>query len=59
MSRDMTKAPHHQAAFINNIAEEGSKAEAVRFLQETWNELCEAKKEIIRLREELAEKQRK
>lgn len=36
--------PHHQAAFINAIADEGTKAEAIHFLQETWNELCELKK---------------
>lgn len=27
------------AAFINNIADEGTKAEAIQFLQETWDEL--------------------
>lgn len=34
---------HHPAAFINTIHESGSKAEAVDHLQQTWNELCEAK----------------
>lgn len=32
--------PHRPAAFINAIAEEGTKAEAVEWLQKTWNELC-------------------
>ena len=36
--------PHHQAAFINAITEEGTKAEACEWLQKTWNELCELKK---------------
>lgn len=34
----MKKWPHQPAAFINAIAEEGSKAEAVEWLQNTWNE---------------------
>jgi hypothetical protein len=33
----------HTAAFINAIAEEGTKDEAVEWLQKTWNELCEAR----------------
>jgi len=33
-----TKFPHSPAAFINNIAEEGTKDEAIRWLQTTWNE---------------------
>ena len=51
----MGKAPHAQAAFINAIADEGTKDEAVQFLQETWNELCEARDEITALRARLAE----
>lgn len=31
--------PHSPAAFINVIAESGTKEEAVKYLQETWNEL--------------------
>lgn len=31
--------PHVPAAFINVIAESGDKAEAVKHLQETWNEV--------------------
>lgn len=34
------KYPHVPAAFINAIAEEGTKEEAVEWLQKTWNELC-------------------
>jgi len=36
-------APHCQAAFINAIREEGTKEEACNYLQETWNDLCEAR----------------
>ena len=32
--------PHCPAAFINVIAESGTKRETIQFLQETWNELC-------------------
>lgn len=32
--------PHVPAAFINAIAEEGTKAEAVEYLQRQWNECC-------------------
>lgn len=32
---------HHPAAFINAIAEEGTKEEAVQYLQKIWNENCE------------------
>jgi Holliday junction resolvasome RuvABC DNA-binding subunit len=30
---------HHPAAFINVIAEEGTKEDAVQHLQQTWNNL--------------------
>jgi uncharacterized protein YbdZ (MbtH family) len=46
----MNDAPHCQAAFINAIREEGSKAQACDYLQKTWNELMQAKAEIRRLR---------
>lgn len=36
-------APHVQAAFINAIADEGTKAEAIEWLQKTWNELCQVR----------------
>lgn len=32
--------PHVPAAFINNIAEEGTKEEAIEWLQKQWNETC-------------------
>src|SRR5690348_10626363 len=31
----------HPAAFINSIADEGTKAEAVEWLQRTWDDLCD------------------
>lgn len=31
----------HPAAFINAIADEGTKSEAVEWLQRTWDELCD------------------
>ncbi len=39
----------HPAAFINAIAEEGTKAEAIKYLQETWDELMDAKTKIKEL----------
>lgn len=36
----MKDYPHVPAAFINAIAEEGTKAEAVEYLQKLWNENC-------------------
>jgi hypothetical protein len=38
------KYPHVPAAFINAIAEEGTKAEAIQYLQEQWNETCALRK---------------
>lgn len=35
----MSELPHYPAAFINAISEEGTKGEAVDWLQKTWNEL--------------------
>ena len=37
---DPVKHPHVPAAFINAIAEGGTKAEAVEWLQKLWNENC-------------------
>lgn len=37
---DDNPAPHVQAAFINAIREEGTKAEACDWLQKIWNEKC-------------------
>lgn len=39
----MAKYP---AAFINTIAESGSKAEAIKYLQETWDELQDIKEAL-------------
>jgi len=46
----MSDAPHTPAAFINAIAEEGSKKEAIEWLQKTWNERCQLEREIEALR---------
>jgi hypothetical protein len=40
---------HDPAAFINAIAEKGTKDDAVQCLQKTWIELSEARAEIKRL----------
>jgi hypothetical protein len=45
----MSDYPHVPAAFINAIAEEGTKEEAIRYLQEQWNETCALKKQIRKL----------
>lgn len=37
---DKPAAPYVCAAFINAIAEEGTKDEALEYLQRTWNSLC-------------------
>lgn len=37
------------AAFINSIAEEGAKAEAIEFLSQTWSELVNLEIALIRL----------
>lgn len=42
----MAKYP---AAFINAIAEEGTKQEAVQYLQETWDELMTLQNSLRRL----------
>jgi hypothetical protein len=44
LSKQEAATPAHvPAAFINAIAEEGTKAEAIEWLQKTWNELCALK----------------
>src|ERR1044071_57072 len=40
--------PHVPAAFINAIAEEGTKAEAIEYLQKQWNETCALRAELTR-----------
>lgn len=44
---------HYPAAFINSIAEEGTKDEAVGWLQRIWNERCTLELEAADLRERL------
>lgn len=44
---------HHQAAFINAIAEEGTKAEAIEWLQKTWDENCELREKVEILEAEI------
>jgi hypothetical protein len=43
--------PHVPAAYINAIADEGTKAEAIEWLQKTWNELCWVRAYALSLRE--------
>ena len=50
-----TEAPHVPAAFVNAIAEEGTKAEAVGWLQKQWNENCQQRSRIARLESDLNE----
>ena len=40
----------HPAAFINAIAEDGTKDEAVRYLQSTWDDLCDLRATVARQR---------
>ena len=42
----MITYPTRPAAFINALYEEGTKSEAIQFLQETWNELCYVKDQL-------------
>ena len=45
----MTEYSYVRAAFINAIAEEGTKEEAVSYLQKQWNENCALRAETERL----------
>lgn len=45
----MTYTAKYPAAFINIIADEGSKAEAIEGLQRTWDDLQAAKKYALEL----------
>lgn len=42
----MTYQAKHPAAFINVIADEGDKAEALEWLQRTWDELQDLRKDM-------------
>lgn len=46
---DHVGAPHSSAAFINALAEEGTREELVMWLQKTWNEICALQKMQSRL----------
>lgn len=48
-------APHVPAAFINVLHEEGTRDELIYHLQITWNELCQAKRELSLAQSRLAE----
>jgi hypothetical protein len=41
----------HPAAFINNIADEGTKEEALVYLQKEWDEGFEIRAEIVKMKE--------
>lgn len=45
----MAKTKQHPAAFINVIAEEGTKADAITHLQQTWSELMNLEVSLIGL----------
>jgi hypothetical protein len=49
----MSDFPSVPAAHINAIAEEGTKADAVKYMQKHWDELCWLKKENKRIRQEV------
>jgi hypothetical protein len=39
----------YPAAFINALAESGSRDELIQFLQKTWDELCDLRKVLLEL----------
>jgi len=43
---DKSATPRTPAAFINVIAEIGTKGEAVEYLQKTWDEKCQLEREL-------------
>jgi|GEM_PF-3690028 len=46
----MSDFPHVNAAFINALAEEGTRGELIEYLQKQWNETCWLRAENERLR---------
>lgn len=50
--------PHVPAAFINAIADEGSKHEAILWLQRTWDELCYVREQLETLTREQSRNER-
>lgn len=53
-----TEAPHVPAAFINAIAEEGTKQEAVEWLQKEWNENRRLTRELAQMAAQKAKAER-
>lgn len=45
-------APGVRASFVNAIASEGTREEAVNYLLETWNELCETRQRLATMERE-------
>lgn len=45
----MTYAAKHPAAFINVIVEDGTKDEAIEWLQRTWDELQNLRIALVKL----------
>jgi hypothetical protein len=45
-SMPMTDYPHVPAVFIKVLSEDGTRAEILRHLQQTWNELAAVRKEL-------------
>lgn len=52
------KYPRCPAAFINVIAEEGDKEEAITWLQKIWDELCFVRNQLEETTNELIEARR-
>lgn len=50
--------PHVPAAHVNALAEEGTRAELIDWLQKQWNEICWLRGDLARLRGEVDERQR-
>ena len=51
MSNTKEKTP---SALINALAEEGTMAEAIEWLQKAWSEKCALGAKVVRLKKELA-----
>lgn len=49
----MTDYPYVPAAFINAIAEEGTKQEAVEWLQKLWNQNCALRAKIKQMEDDV------
>lgn len=49
----MNEFPHVPAAFINAIAEEGTKEEAIEWLQKRWNQLAWTEEELRKVKSDM------